>query len=371
MTGIASNLQVVENDAQSPLHDLPIELLEWILPYLESEDLFNLRLASTELAAKTVKYMAKTYFTWLHIFMLDSSGISRLIWIAKHPVYKSAVKKIEFNVAVLQDPEEYEHDTWTDPLYLTPEKILKYRKLYADHMDLRAQARHRLKLVLNLFHLAGNVPAISATTYGPLALFMDCGHPSAWGVHYLFREHGDRVVVRGNGIVEQSVYAALCWAIFESAAQIGILNLGGLGHSIDPWLFGYAMLVLPHSAPFTHLRSLTLSLPRQRWLNGLKGADMRENYQTIELNRIALLTLVSQAEKLEYLALTCDLGHDLEGNRECNAIFFRTLAEDQLPKYAKPLQHIIDMELECHEIPKAMLLKFHSESQNNVEIAES
>lgn len=78
MTGIASNLQVVENDTQSPLHDLPIELLEWILPYLESEDLFSLRLASRELATKTVQYMAKTYFTWLHIFMLDSSGISRL-----------------------------------------------------------------------------------------------------------------------------------------------------------------------------------------------------------------------------------------------------------------------------------------------------
>ncbi|PPJ56835.1 hypothetical protein CBER1_10164 [Cercospora berteroae] len=278
MAGTASKLQVTSTDTNSPLHALPIELLEWILPYLESEDLFNLRLASKELAAKTVQYMAKTYFTWIHIFMLDSSGISRLIWIAKHPVYRSAVKKIEFNVAILQDPDEYEHDTWTAALYLTPEKILKYRKLYADHMDLRAQARHRLKLVLNLFHLAGNVLAISATTYGSLALFIDCGHPSAWGVHYLFGEHGDRVVVRGNGVVEQSVYAALCWATFESAARIDTLNFGGVGYSIDPWLFGYAMLVLPYSALFTHLRSLALSLPRQRWLNGVKGADLRENY---------------------------------------------------------------------------------------------
>ncbi|GIZ44400.1 hypothetical protein CKM354_000759800 [Cercospora kikuchii] len=369
MAGTASKLQVTPTTTNSPLHDLPIELLELILPYLESGDLFNLRLASTELAAKTVQYMAKTYFSWLHVIMLDASGMSRLIWVAKHPVYKSAVKRIELNVTLLKDPEEHEHCPWTRESDRTRDKIAKYRTLYANHMDARSDAQHRLKLVLNLFQLAGNIPVISAT-FGPYMSPLSPGYPNAWGVEKLFRDHGDQVLVRGDALVDQSAYGALCWAIYESTAEIVHLLYGDWEHHLDPWILGHAMLLYPHRAPFTHLRSLTLLLPLQRRYSGLRGVEMRQNCQMIDFNRTAILTLVSQAERLDYLSLTCEISYDSDGGRQCDDTFFQALVAEKLPTYEKPLRYIAEVELNGHEIPKEMLLSFIREHKATLQSLE-
>lgn len=105
-----------------------------------------------------------------------------------------------------------------------------------------------------------NALVISAA-FGLCVSPLSPGHPDAWQVKRLLRDHGDQVLVRGDALVDQNAYGALCWAIYESTAVIVHLLYGDREHHLDPWILGHAMLLYPHRAPFTHLRSLKLLLP--------------------------------------------------------------------------------------------------------------
>lgn len=92
----------MKSRARDHFQDLPVELIESIAVYLPSDDLFNLRLASTSLAAKTAEYIIRTYYRDLHVLMMDAHCMRRLWQISRYPVYRDAVRSIRFNVSTVK-----------------------------------------------------------------------------------------------------------------------------------------------------------------------------------------------------------------------------------------------------------------------------
>ena len=333
------------HDRPAPLLGLPMELLEWVVTYLPSEDLFNLRRSCSDLANGTTRYMAKTYFKTLHVLMLDQNSISRLMCIARHPVYKLAVKMVYMNIATLSETAARKK-----------ELSAIRRAVYAEHFNFRTSAFALIAHALDAFHKAGNIPE-----FNTLACQLYPTNPSVlspWGTKQLIRQLGAGPLTYGNPFGDQKAFEILCHAIFESGAPVPRLKLGDDHYRFDPFIMGRVSLDYPEEQPFRYLKHLELWLDHYRvdsWLEG-KARERRES--DIDVKRLCVLHIVSQAHRLESLSIDSSGSYCSYANRSCDAVIFRSLATDKLPGFPKPLQQLRDLMLQGHEVPKQTLLDF-------------
>lgn len=275
-------------------------------------------------------------------------------------------------MVILETPEEHEHGYLTRACFRTPEKIAKYRALYESHVDFRKYVKHRLELALNLFAFARNVPYIS-TTLGHYTSHPNPVMPGAFGAKKLEAEHGRHVFEECDPLVDKNPHDIVCRAIYGSAASISHLQLGDFDYRFDPWTLGQMMFEHPHWTPFKHLRDLTLILPCHKVPPGLKGKELRRHRQFLETNLLIILTLVSQAERLESFSLDCKGSWSELQSIGGDTIIFQSLVKDKLPLHGRPLQHIAELDLRGHDIPKDVLLNFirdHKETLKSLDLTD-
>lgn len=351
--------------------DLPQELFEWTARFLPSEDLFNLRLASKDMAAKTVKIMSERYFRELHVLMMDQASMTRLMFICLHPEFKKGVRVIKFNNAVLEDEENnygyYElpdkWETWITNAH--------QQSIYDSHIQFRSMIQKCIYGVLSYFDLSGVTPEIQTTGYG-LNLPPDSTIQAPWGVNRLKRELGEQRLVHRGYRRDQKAYDLLCRGIFSSSLKIQRLTLGQRCAIFDPWTLIESIAAYDRYEPFRRLTHLELHLPEQKvdtWERNIPG-----RVRDIDAHVCAIMWLVSQAESLESLSLCCESNNYVtEYARSCDAEFFQALAEAQLIGFEKLLMRIKHLSLEGHEIPKKMLLDFvreHSSTLRSLDLWE-
>lgn len=344
------------------LQNLPQELLEAIAQFLPREDLFNLRLTSTEMASRTTSLMARTYFRDIHLLMMDPGSMFRLIAVLTHPVFKKAIRVIMFNTAVLEDKQNkyYTHldepgeegwKTWiTTPLQ---------QKAYDLHIQFRPLAKTFTHCILELCHRAGVAPEIKTIQGG----LRPPDSQGPWGVKELKSTLGqDRLICSHR--MEQEAYGMLLHGIFSSDFEITRLALGHHRSHFDPWMLVEAMAEFKRWEPFTHLTHLDLNLKEQTVWPWERNVPAR--LRDIEAHVTSIFWMIAQAESLESLVLACQCDYISEDRRLCDTVFFSALVHDHIPGFKKPLSSIKHLTLEGHEIPKQMLLDFVRDHQSTL-----
>lgn len=335
--------------------------------------------------------------------MMDRESMKRLMRIAAHPVYGLAIRRIDFNTAVLVNEEKYEDgrevveigsddedhaddgsdseeeadeevdeedddgasETDNAMVYQdTPLDIAHRRAVFRDHVEFRNHVQGCVAAVLkSLDQSGGPVPEIR-TIVGCLWP-TDSAFKGPWGIKRLIRDVGRRYLT--TGVHEHRSYRPydmLCGAIGESDCALKTLSLGHHYRYFDPWTLKSLILQEPVRAPFKHLRHLNLYLEELKVASWLEGEARERAQSDVNAKRCCVLWLVSQATQLESLSLDSKSFYlqetDIlnEKSRACDAVVFRSLVMDKHALFPKALQHIKELSLHGHEVPKQMLLDF-------------
>lgn len=345
-------------ESPSHLQNLPQELFEWTAEFLPSEDLFNLRLTCKDMAARTTKLMARTYFKELYVLMMDAASMARLIEVCMHPAFNKAIKVIKFNIAVLEDEENNYHINLFEPgderdePWTTWITTKEQQEMYDQHICFREHVKTCIGLIFDYCHRAGIMPEIRTLAGGFYS--EDSSFQVPYGTKRLERELGGRRLNLGFNNLEQKAYSMMCYGLFASDLEISRLTLGHHSARFDPWTLAEAMNEFENYMPFRNLTHLDLSLTDHRVSSWV--ADVPGRLSEIKTSVNAFQWLILQAESLESLVLNCYNEYLSGEKRAGDVVFFNSLVKECLP--FKPLQGIKHLRLQGHDIPKRMLLDF-------------
>lgn len=350
----------------SHLQNLPQELLEATAQFLPSEDLFNLRLTSTEMASRTTDLMSRTYFRDVYTLMMDPASIGRLLEVLAHPVFKEAIRVIKFSIAVPEDEECNHHVSFSGPgdedeegwkaWITTPAQ----QEIYDQHINFRDLVKTAVYCILTLCRIAGVTPEIRTLQGG----FYSPDSQVPWGTKRLDNELGERRLTCGNEDTEQKAYGMLLHAIFASDFEITRLALGHCYARLDPRTLVNVISDVERCEPFKHLTHLELNLRSQQispW-----EENVPEKRDDIKAHADSILWMIAQAESLESLSLICQNDYITADRRSCDTVFFKALVNNRIPGFRKPLTCIKNLSLLGHDIPKRTLLEFVQEHRSTL-----
>jgi hypothetical protein len=124
----------------APINRLPTELVSWICTHLEPCDLFALRLASGDIAAKGFHHFAKRFFTSLHL-LVTSDNLALLKDIADHPLLRVCVREVWITPALFEGEydlsiEDYSRGPGSNVAHIRDARYAAYQAAVADHLNI-------------------------------------------------------------------------------------------------------------------------------------------------------------------------------------------------------------------------------------------
>jgi hypothetical protein len=124
----------------APINRLPTELVSWICTHLEPCDLFALRLASGDIAAKGFHHFAKRFFTSLHL-LVTSDNLALLKDIADHPLLRACVREVWITPALFEGEydlsiEDYSRGPGSNVAHIRDARYAAYQAAVADHLNI-------------------------------------------------------------------------------------------------------------------------------------------------------------------------------------------------------------------------------------------
>lgn len=368
---MASLLQTRQN---SPLLELPVELLLRTAEYLPRTDLSSLRAASKDLTACLTKLLAR-YFWRLDVLINNEESMGMLIDICCHPVFSKHVRVIKFDLARLKYVAPPECRNLGRYSGSRVPHTREQRAQQRDRQRAYVAARHeeeKFRRAADLESLTTALRSLAMSNRGLTCAAIEIGESMkagysmksvgrrksvprrevhALGSQKLRRQLGyqDCLEVPTYNRYEQRHYEIFMKAVMRARYPFRSLALGSQDHPLDPYTLLDAFD--EEHPPFRFLTHLDLVV---------KGTGERYSWQTDEeaekkhqAELCFIMWTIAQASQLVSLKLR---SLRRAGTWDINC--FQYTVNSTFEGFLPPLHAICELELDGHDIEKGLLLRF-------------
>ena len=367
-------------EQNSPLLELPIELLLRVADCISCPDLLNLRAASKDLAVCLAKQVGRRCFSLLEVLIRDEASMLNLVNICQHPVYSKHVLRIKFDTVRLkyevpygsrnngrfgfghrqphtreQRAQQRDRRRAYHAAVDEQEKFMQGPALEALHVALRSLVAFNKGRFCPSIEVGGTcIPLTKGNSaWGPGHRTVSVRHVHAWGAQKLRRRLGYQdCFPRAHQELENKAHEMVLSAIKDTGYKTRTLALGVEDQPL--YLFSLYDAFDDVLTPFRCLSRLDLVFQASDIAYSTETEEAAQ--QRIRSHMTLLMWMIAQADRLKSLRLRTL--RNLLSNRQWDSTSFHMLAQGTFESMPRPLSKLRDLELEGHGIEPATLLDF-------------